>query len=67
MATPTIIRYVTEALLNPAADLAGVLGSSNIVAAPPETVDKATTTQTLPSCTSTRCSRAPTSRTPARR
>jgi hypothetical protein len=48
MATPTIIRSVTEALLKILqTDLAGVLNPTNIVAAPPETVDKATTTQTL--------------------
>jgi hypothetical protein len=48
MATPTIIRSVTEALLKILQrDLAKILTSTNIVAAPPETVDKATTTQTL--------------------
>src|SRR5580700_645402 len=48
MATPTIIRYVTEALLKILQnDLASILASTNIVAAPPETVDKASTTQTL--------------------
>jgi hypothetical protein len=43
MATPTIIRFVTEALLQILQkDLAGILPSSNIVAAPPETVDRVT-------------------------
>jgi Pvc16 N-terminal domain len=48
MATSTIIRSVTEALLRILrADLGPILSPTNIVAAPPETVDKATTTQTL--------------------
>ncbi len=48
MATPTIIRSVTQALLQILqTDLASILASTSIVAAPPETVDKATTTQTL--------------------
>jgi Pvc16 N-terminal domain len=43
MATPTIIRFVTEALLQILqTDLAAILPQANIVAAPPETVAKVT-------------------------
>jgi hypothetical protein len=43
MASPTIIRFVTEALLQILQkDLAAILSPSNIVAAPPETVDRVT-------------------------
>jgi hypothetical protein len=48
MATSTIIRSVTEALLTILQnDLVGILPAANIVASPPETVDAAGTSQTL--------------------